>query len=153
MLSTVVKRAAEFFSGTVSQWYQEVLCKLVPDRQHQSNALLAGIFLQLQALNEGLQAGGTYFRIAPFRVEANGEAVLVLDNDSQGRIREVSLALDSAVGGPDPTIRFATSGGSPNGNGVRLTPGIINPIGRVPPNEKLFVSSDTTINGFIIEVA
>lgn len=149
----LLSRAKDFFTRNVAGWFNDVLCKVIPRREDQSVALLSGIYLQLQALNEGLQAGGTYFRITPFSVAANSEAVRVLDKDSQGRIREVTVCLDSSLGGPDPVIRLATSGGSSNGNGVRLTPGVFNPLGKVPPDTSLFVASDTNVNGFVIEVA
>ena len=145
----ILERAQQFFAESVPKFYNEVICKM-PGLRVES--LLTGIYLQLQQLNEGLQSGGTYFRISPFRCEAGGEAVMVVDNDSQGRIREISLAFDSGVGGMDPTIRLSV-GGSGLSSGVRLKSGEVNPLGRVPPNTKLFVSSDIAINGYVIEQA
>jgi hypothetical protein len=150
MNRAIIDRASQFFVEAVPSFFNEVICKLTG--QQRVEQLLSGIYLQLQQLNEGLQAGGTYFRITPFRCEAGGETVQVVDTDSQGRIREIALAFDSGVGGIDPTIRLSV-GGSGLSSGVRLKSGEFNPLGRIPPNTKLFVSSDTAINGYVIEQA
>lgn len=152
--ATFIARAQNFLVNRVHPWWRDIVCKWPTDlRKFSSELLLAGIFLSLRDLAEGLQQGGTYFRITPFTVEANSEAVLVLDIETQGRVREVSIWMDSAVGLPDPTIRLSTGGGGTGGNGVRMTPGVPNELGKVPPNTKLYVASDITINGYVIERA
>jgi len=147
-----ISRAQNFLLKRTVPWWREVVCAWPADvRKHATELLLAGIFLGIRDLSEGLQQGGAYFRITPFRVMANDEAVLVLDVEAMGRVREVSLWLDSAVGLPDPSIRLSTSGSGTTGNGVRVIPGGPNELGKVPPNTKLYVASDVTLNGYVIE--
>lgn len=151
---TFLARSQRFLQNRVIPWYRDIVCAWPADlRKFSTELLLAGIFLGLRDLTEATQQGGTYFRIVPFTVTANDEAVLVLDIETQGRVREVSIWMDSAVGMPDPTIRLSTGGGGANGNGVRVTPGVPNELGKVPPNVKLFIASDVTINGYVIERA
>lgn len=113
--------------------------------------LLAANVLSTQDLLHAVEQGGTYFRISQFTSTANGEAVQILDIETQGRVREVSIWLDSAVGGPDPVIRLSEKASGSVGNGVRMAPGGPNELGKVPPNTTLFLSSDVTINGYVIE--
>jgi len=149
---TFLARSQNFLMNRVIPWWREVVCAWPEGvRKHASELLLASIFLSLRDLTEAVQQGGTYFRITPFSVQALDEAVMVLDIETQGRVREVSIWMDSAIGMPDPTIRLSTGGGGTAGNGVRMTPGVANELGKVPPNTKLYVASDVTINGYVIE--
>lgn len=145
-------RATEFFLRRVHPWWREIVCSWSPElRKYANELLLAGIFLSLRDIAEGLKQGNTYFRITPFFVQANSEAVLILDIEAQGRTREVSVWLDSAVGLPDPTIRISTGASGTSGNGVRVAPGGPNELGKVPADVKLFVASDVSLNGYVIE--
>lgn len=147
-----IDRAREFFEGLTIPWWRRIVCAWPKElRQFAHELLLAGIYLQLDRLNEALQQGGTYFRITPFTLTAGEAAAQILDIEVQGRVREVSIWMDSAVGGPDPTIRLSTDASGTLGNGVRITPGGPNELGKVPANTRLFASSDTTINGYVIE--
>lgn len=149
---TFLARSQNFLMNRVIPWWRDIICQWPVDvRRYSSELLLAGVYLGVRDLVEALQQGGTYFRITPFRVEANDEAVLVLDIETQGRVREVSIWMDSAVGLPDPTIRLSTGASGTAGNGVRVLPGGPNELGKVPPNTKLFLASDVTINGYVIE--
>lgn len=149
---TFISRASNFFLRRVHPWWQDIVCSWDPAlRRHAPELLLAGIFLGLRDIAEGLTQGGTYFRITPFRVVANSEAVRILDIETQGRVREVSIWLDSAIGLPDPVIRISTGASGTAGNGVRISPGGPNELGKVPPDVKLFVASDVTLNGYVIE--
>lgn len=149
---SVIDRARMYFEGTVYPWWQNIVCKWPLElRKFAPELLLAGVYLQLDRLTEALSQGGNYFRITPFQLLANDAAVQVLDIEVQGRVREVSIWMDSAVGSPDPTIRISTDGSGAVGNGVRMTPGGPNELGKVPPETRLYMSSDVTINGYIIE--
>lgn len=151
---TFLARSQRFLVGRVIPWWREIVCTWPPEvRKYANELLLAGIFLGIRDLTEATQQGGTYFRITPFTATANDEAVLVLDIETQGRVREVSIWMDSAVGMPDPVIRLSTGGGGTQGNGVRVTAGVPNELGKVPPNVKLYIASDVTINGYVIERA
>lgn len=148
----VIERAKEFFESTAVPWWRRIVCAWPEQlRPFAGELLLAGVYLQLDRLNEALAQGGTYFRITPFQLVANLPAIEILNIEVQGRVRDVSIWMDSAVGGPDPTIRLSTDGSGTFGNGVRLTPGGPNELGKVPPNTRLFASCDVTLNGYIIE--
>lgn len=125
-------------------------CAHLPQAQRME-LLLTGIYLTEQKLLEALQQGGNYFRIEPFSVVALDEAVQVLDIETNGRVREVSIWMDSAVGMPDPTIRVSTGASGTGGNGIRVSPGGPTELGKVPPNTRLYISSDVSINGYVIE--
>ncbi len=150
--NSILERAKSFFEGTVHPWWKNILCKWQPElRKYSSELLLAGIFLSQRDLIEALQQGGNYFRITPFHLRAGAEATKVVDIETNGYVREVSIWMDSAVGLPDPTIRLSTGASGTVGNGVRVTPGGPNELGKVPPNTRLFLSADIDINGYIIE--
>jgi hypothetical protein len=149
---SVIDRARTFFEEQVHPWWKSIACRWSPElRKHAVELLLAGIYLQLDQLNTALSQGGRYFRITPFSLVANELPVQVLDVEVQGVVRDVAICLDSAVGLPDPVIRLSTDASGTVGNGVRMEPGRINELGKVPPNTRLFISSDVTINGYVIE--
>lgn len=149
---SVIDRARMFFEEQVHPWWRAIVCRWEPAlRKFAPELLLAGIYLQLDRLNDSVSQGGQYFRISPFTFTAGGAPVQVLDVETQGLVRDIAICLDSAVGMPDPTIRLSTDASGTAGNGVRMQPGAINELGKVPPNTRLYVSSDVTINGYIIE--
>jgi len=149
---TFLNRAQEFFEGRVYPWYQRVICAWPANvRVHASEALLAALLLSNRELVESVQQGGNYFNITPFTVVANGEAIRVLDIETQGRVRDVSIWFDSAAGAPDPTLRLSTNGSGTAGNGIRLAPGGPNELGKVPPQTMLYIASDVDLNGYVIE--
>jgi hypothetical protein len=148
----VVTHARAFLEEHVHPWWQSITCRWGPElRTHAVELLLAGIYLQLDRLNTVLSRGGRYFRITPFSLVANGPPVQVLDIEVQGAVRDIAICLDSAVGLPDPVIRLSTDASGTAGDGVRMEPGRINELGKVPPNTRLFISSDVNINGYVIE--
>jgi hypothetical protein len=144
-------RAKEFFEGRVLPWWRNIVCAWPPElRKHTTELLLGAILLSLRELTEAVNQGGNYFNITPFQLIANAPSTKVLGVEVQGRVRDVTIWLDSALGGPPVTMRIGTSD-SGAGNGVRCTPGVANELGKVPPQTQLFASSDVTINGYIIE--
>lgn len=151
-MSNLITRARDFMEQRVHPWWQGVVCAWSPElRKRGAELLLAGIFLQLQKLREALQQGGTYFRITPFSLVANAQAIRILDIEVQGRVREVSIWMDSAIGLPDPVIRISTDASGSAGNGVRMAAGSANELGKVPANTTLYASADVNLNGYIIE--
>jgi len=115
-----------------------------------ANILLAGLYFTLREAVTLLGAGGNTLRITGYVLKA-GRPVKVVERDTMGRARTVSFWVDSAVGMPDPSIRLGTASGSSLASGVRLTPGVANPFGKVPPQSELWVASDVDINIFVVE--
>lgn len=112
--------------------------------------LLTGIFLSLRQAVDRLSNGAFDLNIFPFALQAN-EATRVLEKRSDRRTRRVVVWIDSAVGGPPPTIRVGLRKGSVASGGVFVTPGIQNEIGRVPPDKELWMSSDVPMRVYILE--
>ncbi|MDE2022252.1 MAG: hypothetical protein KGI71_05080 [Patescibacteria group bacterium] len=148
-----LQRAAEFTNFRVSSFWSQYVDKWPVKGAAVIPFVLVGIYLKLCELVEDLQQGGTYFRITPFQLLAKAQPMKILDQEQQQRVRDVSIYFDSAVGGAIPNIRLSTGGAGAVGNGVLMAPGQVNELGKVPPDTLLFCSSDTTINGFIIERA
>lgn len=148
-------RAKLFFEERANPWWEHIVCKWSEARRRfVPELLLSAILLQLQQLNESQQQG-TYWRATPFTLIAGDEALRVLDIETQGRVREVDIWMDALpLGAPFPTIRLSTSAsGSSAGGGIQMQTGTGNVMGKVPPDTKLYLSSDTTISGYIIERA
>ena len=113
--------------------------------------LLGGIFLQLKELREASSFGTNYFNIVPF--ELGTVPIRILEKEPNGLVRKVSFWIDSASGGPTPTIRISRSGSSTAGGGIRVNAGQVNELGEVPPGTELWAAASTTIVGYIIERA
>jgi hypothetical protein len=151
--SQFLSRTKEFLEGKAYPWWRDIICKW--EEQAKTNAaslLLGGILLKLSELTETMGQGGLYWRITPFTSVGGQQAIKVIDIEVQGRMRDCSIWVDANIGGPMPTIRLST-GGSGGGGGVSIVPGGPNELGKVPANTKLFISSDVTVNGYIIERA
>ena len=96
--------------------------------------LLAGIFLSMREIATSANFGNTRFDVRP--VNLNTTAIKILDRDEVTRkVRKVSLWIDSASGGPTPTIRVGKGSTSPNGGGVRVNAGQVNELGEVPADD------------------
>lgn len=148
----LLARARSFLETRVMPWWTRVVCALEPGvAKFATPFLLSGIFLQLQELNEALSAGAEVFRITPYPLAAGGEPLLILDTDGQGRTREVDIWVDSAVGGPVPTLRIGT--GPSTSAGVRVNAGQVNPLGKVPASTRLYAASNVAITLYVIERA
>lgn len=105
-----INRAREFFERTVHPWWQRIVCSWpVELRKHSIELLLAGIFLQLDRLNENSGQGVTYFKLTPFQLVANEAPTQILDVEVQGRVREVSIWMDSACSTPSGIEANATA--------------------------------------------
>lgn len=151
--SAFLQRAQSFLMDRAYPWWRNIICKLEEGAQRNAVALLlSGILLKLTELNETSAQGGVYWRCTPFKLTANDEPVRILDIETQGRVREVSVWMDSAILGPPPTIRLS-AGASGGGGGILIGPGAPNELGKVPANTTLYMSSDTDISGYIIERA
>lgn len=146
-----LRRARDFLETRVIPWWQEVVCKLAPAQA--ISLLLTAIYLQLREMGEQQQFGGTYLRITPYALVANGAAVKVLEKESQGRLRKVSIWVDAATGGPLPTLRISTGATSAAGGGLRVLPGSPNELGEVPFATELWASSTAAVTLYVIERA
>ena len=111
--------------------------------------LLGAIFFSLRQLVESSQLGATEFRISPFRLTSVPQKIL--PKDDAGRLRKVSFVLDSAVGGPTPTIRFGNSSVTASNGGARLNAGVFNELGEVASSAELWAASSVDISGYLIE--
>lgn len=144
-------RMLEFFRDAADQ-YKELMCSvpkgITPGDV--TNILLSGIFFTLREGLQQLGFGGNTLVITPFQLEPN-KPVKVLERDKLGRARNVTVWVDSGVGLPDPLIRLSTKSGSALATGVRLTPGIANPFGKVPNSTELWMASDVAIRIYVVE--
>ena len=113
--------------------------------------LLSAIFLTLNDIKNASNFGLTKFEINPVALDTIPVKILVVD--TQGRVRKVSVWIDSASGGPAPTIRIGKAATSSNGGGIRVIAGQVNELGEVPPDVELWGASSTAINAYIIERA
>lgn len=114
--------------------------------------LLSGIFLTLREIAEASSFGNVRFDLRP--VSLNTVPIRILERDeTTRRVRKVSLWVDSASGGPTPTIRVGKGTTSVNGGGIRVNAGQVNEIGEVPADVELWAAASTPINAYIIEHA
>lgn len=111
--------------------------------------LLAGVWFELREIKEAIQFGYTRFDILP--VSLNTTAVKILQREINGKPRKVSIWVDSATGGPTPTIRISKGAGGTSGGGFRINAGQLNDIGEVAPDVELWGISTTAINAYVIE--
>lgn len=149
--SNPLMRAATYLTDSVLPRWQSIVCKFPPDftPTHTIALLLAGIFFTLREAVESMGIGGNLFSITPYKL-VEERPVKVLERELTGRARKVSIWVDSAVGLPDPMIRLGTSSATMTASGVRLTPGVANPIGVIPANTELYVASDVALLVFIV---
>jgi len=138
----------DYLLGRVKPWLEGIVCDISPPALVVP-LILSGIYLKLVEL-VALQQGGEVYDIQPVTIPAANQVVLLLDNDSNGRVRDVSVWVDAASGGPLPTIRISKDASGSGGGGVRVSPGTSNELGKVPANVKLYVSSTAAISMFVI---
>ena len=138
-----------YFEGKV----QRFLCDLQNKFGGQNVApmLLAGIFLQLRELNDAVNFGATKFDIRPVLLTTTAQKIV--ERDVEKRVRKVSVWIDSASGGPVPTIRIGKSASSSNSGGIRVNAGQVNELGEVPPDTELYGVASTSIQIYVIERA
>lgn len=150
MLEEMIDRAKSFFNRT-TDFTNEAVCKLEKSN-YGDTFFLGAILLSLrQLLEESKPLGMAYYRITP--IQLTGTPKKVVEKQPEGRLRKVSFAIDSAVGGPTPTIRFGNSSVSATAGGVRLTAGSIHDLGEMPPDMELYAASNVDIAAYIIERA
>lgn len=151
--SAFLNRAKLFFETRANPWWEHIVCKWdAARRKFVLELLLSAILLQLQQLNESQQQG-TYWRATPFTLVPGDEPLRVLDIETQGRVREADVWFDALpLGAPFPVVRLST-GATGGGGGVQMQMGTGNVLGKLPPETKLYLSSDTAISGYIIERA
>ena len=148
MLSETIASAKSFFRDTI-EFTNEEICSL-RNNEHGVTYLLGAIFLTLrQLLEESKPFGMTSYRISPIQLTSIPQRIV--ERQPEGRLRKVSFGIDSAVGGPTPTIRFGNGSVSATTGGVRLNAGVINDLGEVPPDVELFAASSTDIAAYVIE--
>ncbi len=138
----------DFLAGKAKPWLENFVCDITPPALV-IPLLLSGIFLKLVELVAAMQ-GGDQFDIQPINVAVANQNYQLLDADTRGRTRDVSVWVDSASGGPLPTIRISKDGSGAGSGGLRIMPGQVNELGKVPPDTKLFVSATQPIAMYII---
>ena len=119
--------------------------------QHDNMALLhllTAIWFELRGLATSFNFGATRFDVHPVTFETNSKRILEKSRD--GKVRKVAIWLDSAVGGPTPTIRVSKGGST---GGFRINAGTVNDIGEIAPDIELWATSTANINGHVIERA
>ena len=109
---------------------------------------MCGIYLKLEEMADAMSFGAHDFAIEPITLTTT--PIKILEKNIGGRVRKVDLWVDSATGGPTPTIRVGTAASGSGGGGVRVSAGQVNPIGEVPPNVELWASASTTINAYVL---
>ena len=113
-------------------------------------AMLYAQVMEVLATKSLLEEGafGNDFRITPVTIGIT--PTQILDTDNTGRVRKVTLAVDSAVGGPN-TIRVGQGAVSTNGGGFRINAGAFNELGEVGPDVKLMAVAAAAIQAYTIE--
>jgi hypothetical protein len=150
MLKDLLDRVAQYFQST-NKMMDGLTCA-VPRPEYFNSYLLFAILTTLRELVEGaVPLGMIYTRITPAQLDTT--PVKVLAKEEGGRLRKVAIGIDSAVGGPTPTIRFGNSSVSAGGGGIRLNAGVMTELGEVSPDTELWVASSTPIAAYIIERA
>lgn len=133
----------------VLPWTNELVCKVLELSAAPGAApvyLLAAI---LAAMRE-LQFGNRFYNIVPRTLGT--EPVLVLDEQPQGHARKVKVWIDTASGGPLPTIRISTGASSTSSGGIRVAAGGSEELGLVPAKTRLYAaSSSATTVMYVVE--
>ena len=138
-----LKKALAATMGWVDDW----ICALTA--AHLPNAevyLLGGIYEKLDAL-AAAQPTGLGLTITPYTLGTDG--IRILEKDTLDRVRDVSIWVESATGGPLPVLRIGLSGASSTA-GVRVIPGQVNDIGIIPADTELFAASSVAITIYVI---
>ncbi len=149
--TSLIGKSREFLSREIFPFWNEEICKWDEGKRASIIPLmLTGIFLSLRELLRTMQQGGLYWRITPFQISAAGDSVRILDIESQGRVRDVAVWVDSGLGGPNPQLRIST-GASGFRSGISITPGTVNELGKVPSGTQLYAASDFDITVYVLE--
>lgn len=146
---TFLERASEYFQKKAVPWVDGI--KKCVNPEFLIAYLLGGILLQLKALTEAATFGSHYFKINAFTLTT--VPARIIEKDPQGLVRKISFWVDSAAGGPTPTIRISQGASSSNGGGIRINAGQVNEIGEIPHGTELWASASTSIVCYVIERA
>lgn len=150
MFKELLDRAKTFLQSTI-EFTDESVCSLQKSN-YGSVFLLGGILISLRQLVEAAQPlGMVYTRITP--IQLGTTPTRIIEKETDGRLRKVGIGIDSAVGGPTPTIRFGNSSVSAGNGGIRLNAGVITELGEVAPDTELWAASSTAIAAYTIERA
>lgn len=150
MFKEMLDRAETYFQDTV-EFTDKVVC-LLQKRDYGNTFLLGAIYLTLrQILESARPLGMVYTRITPIQLSTT--PVRIIEKEGDGRLRKVGIGIDSAVGGPTPTIRFGHSSVSAGNGGIRLNAGVVTELGEVAPDTELWAASSTAIAAYTIERA
>lgn len=144
----MIAEAFKFITERAAPLANDVVCKY---GQQSGLVLLAGIFLKLGKMAQTMTFGANKWSITPFTLDTTPKKIL--EKDINGLVRKISVWVDSASGGPTPTIRVGGSATSANGGGVRVSAGQVNEIGEVPPGTELWAASSTSIAVYVLERA
>ncbi len=144
---TDLTAAKDYLIGKVGPWANDVACALPPGLVIPT--LLSGIYLKLAELVELSQSAGI-MDIQPLTVTGGSPSVMMLDVDPAGRSREVTVWIDLATGGPMPTIRISKDASGSGGGGIRVTPGQVNELGKIPGNIKLYIGADADTQLYVM---
>lgn len=150
MFRELLDRAETYLQDTVA-FTDKAVCSL-QKRDYGNTFLLGAIFLTLrQLLESARQLGMVYTRITP--IQLGTTPTRIIEKETDGRLRKVGIGIDSAVGGPTPTIRFGNSSVSASTGGIRLNAGVITELGEVAPDTELWAAASTPIAAYTIERA
>lgn len=135
----------KYITNKVAPFANDIFCRY---KDQSATVLLAGVLMSLQELLKTATFGANQFSIESFTLTSDPQKIL--ERDINGRVRKISVWVDSASGGPTPTIRVGTGATSANGGGVRVSAGQVNEIGEVAPNVELWAAANTSINAYVI---
>lgn len=152
MSNKVIEAAKRFMSKSVLPFVRAASCEFGPEVQNNFLAFLTGAtFLKLVELTEGGEIGNRYTRISPYALGTS--AVKILDREENGWAREITIWVDSAVGGPNPTVRVGDSSVTTTGGGFRVPTGGGTELGKIAATKQLYAIATSAINAYIIERA
>ena|SRR3990167_4656518 len=145
----MIAETLSFFKNRAVPLANELFCMARDNVPLAMLYALSGIYLKLAALQQASTFGANKFSIEPFTLTTTPQKILV--KDISGRVRKVAVWVDSASGGPTPTIRVGIAASSANGGGVRVSAGQVNEIGEVPPSVELWAVASTSIAVYVLE--
>jgi hypothetical protein len=150
MLKDLLDRVAVYFQNT-NKMMDDLSCA-VPRPTYFNSYLLFAILATLRELVENsTPLGMVYTR--QVAVQLTTTPVRIFAKEEQGRLRSIAIGIDSAAGGPTPTIRFGSSAVSALTGGIRLNAGVLTELGELAPDTELWAASSTPIAAYTLERA